>query len=257
MFRVRRFLTAAAVVGASLAVVAPLRASDLEHIEIHTEAWQDYAEPDGTGFAWDVIRAVYKPAGIAVRFSIVPYSRAVQDVLAARADAWIGSYDNEQEGAIYPDWHYDADRVEALFPKSKLDSWKGRASLENARVGWIRDYAYDTYMNVSVREVLLKNRRRALMLLKRGRLDYWLDAAYEQEHLLENAPESIDPSKYVRRHVLYKRLYLGFADTARGRELARIWDRRFPKLLKRGRIAEIYDSWDFEVWPFEVPRPSS
>jgi hypothetical protein len=28
-------------------------------IDIHTEAWQDYTQRDGTGFAWDVIRAVY------------------------------------------------------------------------------------------------------------------------------------------------------------------------------------------------------
>lgn len=251
-----QWILAAAAFGALGVLGASPKAGEIDHIAVHSEAWQDYAEADGTGFAWDVIRAVYQPVGIDVRVTAVPYSRAVQDVLAGRADAWIGSYENEESGAVYPDWHYDADRVQALFRKAERDSWSGQSSLADARVGWVRGYAYDAYLDVSVRGVLLKDRRRALVLLKRGQIDYWLDAAYEQAHLLETAPDSVDPANYVRRRVFDQRLYLGFADTPRGRELAAIWDRRFPKLLDRGRIAAIYAKWDFQIWPFERPRSS-
>lgn len=226
-------------------------------IDIHTEAWQDYTQRDGTGFAWDVIRAVYEPAGIQVRAAFVPYSRAVQDVLAGDADAWVGAYAGEEPEALYPEWHYDADQVQALFLKTRAAGWNGRASLEGARVGWVRAYAYDRYLDVGMKKILLNDRDKVLSMLRLGRIGYWLDAAYEIDHILEKAPERLDTARFTRRDVMFKRLYLGFADTERGRRLRAIWDRRFAQLLARGRIAAIYDRWDMAVWPFDRARSAS
>ena len=141
---------------------APVRAQDMTRIDVHTEAWQAYTERNGTGFAWDVIRAVYEPVGVRIDDSYVPYSRAIQDVLAGDADAWVGSYANEQAEALYPEWHYDADQVQALFLEAATDSWSGPASLEGARVAWMRGYAYARYLDVPVKRVLLNDRSRAL-----------------------------------------------------------------------------------------------
>jgi ABC-type amino acid transport substrate-binding protein len=51
--------------------------------------------------------------------------------------------------------------------------------------------------------------------------------------------------------VLELPLYLGFADTERGRELLTIWDRRMPMLLENGTIKRLYQEYEWGVWPFD------
>jgi polar amino acid transport system substrate-binding protein len=178
----------------------------------------------------------------------------VRDVLDGAADAWIGSYADEQAAALYPRWFYDADRVQALFLKRLLADWEGPESLANGPVGWVRGYEYDSYLDVPVTPALLKDRSRVFELLEAGRIRFWLDAAYEIDHLIEASGGTADMTRFVRRPVMNQKLYLAFADTSRGRRLREIWDERFPKLLEAGRIAKIYDRWDMAVWPFETPR---
>jgi len=222
-------------------------------IQIHTEAWEAYTERDGSGFAWDVIRAVYKPAGIEVDKTYVPYSRAVHNVVNGEADAWIGSYAGENSDALYPEWHYDADEIEALYLTGRVSTWGGRETLDGARVGWMRGYAYDKYLDVPVTETILNERERVVDLLERGTLRFWLDAEYEIDHIVDDLTAQ-RRAKLARGHVMTHELYLGFADTERGAALRRVWDERFPELLRQGRIAEIYDKWNIAFWPFEQPR---
>jgi polar amino acid transport system substrate-binding protein len=233
---------------------ASARGRDLSSIHVHTEAWADYTNKDGTGFAWDIIRAVFVPAGVHLEADYVPYSRAVQNVVAGTADAWIGSYADERSAALYPKWFYDADRVQALFLKRGLPDWDGPESLKNGPVGWVRGYEYDSYLDVAVKPALLKGRSRVFELLTAGRIRYWLDAAYEIDHLMEARGQSADLARFVRRPVMDQKLYVAFSDTPRGRRLREVWDQRFPKLLRAGRIAKIYNRWDMSVWPFDLPR---
>lgn len=237
-----------------LAAVAMPAAS--ETIEVHTEAWQDYTEKDGTGFAWDVIRAVYKPADIDLEISTVPYARAVANVTSGKADAWVGSYADEADAAIYPEWHYDADKVEALYHRQHAGKWSGNADLKGARVAWIRGYKMDKYINVPMKEHRLSRRESAVLMLGLGRVDYFLDAAYEIDRLLDNLPDDLSSADFGRVHVTNLPLFLGFAPTEQGREFAELWDARFPILLKNGTIAEIYDKHNMDVWPFAHPRDS-
>lgn len=238
-------------------VACPAGAQDIRTIEIHTEAWPDYTNRDGTGFAWDILRAVYNPSGVELEKVFVPYSRAVRDVVEGEADAWIGSYGDENANALYPTWHYDADRLQALFPKEQLKGWRGPWSLRGRRVGWVRGYEYDKYLDVGVSKVLLKDRSRVVMLLRTGRINFWLDAAYEIENLLKSRGDEIDRSRYVRRNIMNQKLYMAFADNRRGRYLRDIWDRRLPRLLESGRLAVIYDRWNMDVWPFAQSRGES
>jgi polar amino acid transport system substrate-binding protein len=225
-------------------------------IEIDTEAWADYTEADGTGFAWDVIRAVYKPAGVDLEINAVPYARAVNNVTSGKADAWVGSYADEVEDAVYPEWHYDADKVSALYYKDRAGSWSGVSDLEGARVAWVLGYKMDAYIDVPMDAQTLQERESAARMLKHGRVDYFLDAAYEITTLMENLPEGVSADEFGRKHVTNLPLYLGFAPTEQGRKFAEIWDERFPKLLKNGTLAEIYDKHGMTVWPFDVARDS-
>jgi polar amino acid transport system substrate-binding protein len=245
-----RLLAAIVVVLTAL----PVASAPAETVRIESEAWADYAEADGTGFAWDIVRAVYEPAGVEVAMRTVPYARAVDNVIHGRADAWLASYRHEHPRALYPEWHFDADRVQAVFRRDRVERFDGPGSLRDRRVGWIRGYELGKYLEVPLHAVRLNTRDSALAMLARGRIAYFLDAAFEIDRMFNDLPVGLARESFVRRHVMDLNLYLAFAPTERGRQYLRIWDRRFPKLLQSGRIAEIYDAHDMAVWPFAHRR---
>ncbi|SDF54259.1 amino acid ABC transporter substrate-binding protein, PAAT family [Limimonas halophila] len=240
--------------GFALALAVPARAGT-PTLDVYAPHWEGYTNPDGSGMGWEVVRAVYEPAGVRVRFHTVPYQRAVVRVKNGEADAWLASYAHEQTGVIYPDWHYDADRVSAVMMRAEAAAWTGVAALRNRRVAWMPAYNMDQYLDVPVDHVsAVASHVSALRMLKAGRIDYFLGAAYEIENSLESLPDDLSRSTFTVEHAFNLKLYPGFARTEAGRRFAAIWDRRIPALLANGTLARIYDAHDFEVWPFDVPR---
>jgi polar amino acid transport system substrate-binding protein len=228
-----------------------------EAITIHTEAWEDYTNKDGTGFAWDTIRAVYNPVGIELNIKIVPYARAVDNVTHRDADAWVASYRNENKRAVYPDWHYDADRVAALYVRDRTPAPATTSDLKNKRVAWVRGYKMEQYIDVPMKAIELNKQETSIRMLKHGRIDFFLDARYVIKNMLENLPDNLEREEFAFQHVTNLPLYLAFAPTSKGRRLAEIWDERFPQLLKNGTIAELYDKYDYTHWPFDQSRSDS
>jgi len=241
--------------GALAAFVAVLAApAAAETITIHTEAWQDYTNQDGTGFAWDTIRAVYNPVGIDLDIKIVPYARAVDNVIHRNADAWVASYEDENAKAVYPDWHYDADRVAALYVPERVAEPADTGDLKNDRVAWVRGYKMERYINVPMKANRLNKQKTAIRMLEHGRIDYFLDARYVIKNMLDELPGDLTKGQFAYKQVTNLPLFLAFAPTEDGRRFAEIWDTRFPKLLENGTIAELYRKYGYEHWPFDRPR---
>jgi len=88
-------------------------ADKITFIRLVSEEWEGATNKDGTGFYWDIARAVYEPLDIKVQYQVAPYARGVSDVETGKADAWVGSYENEAEFAVYPVHALDADNVAA------------------------------------------------------------------------------------------------------------------------------------------------
>lgn len=103
-----------------------------KQIHLVSEEWLDYTNADGTGVAWDVLRKVFEPAGVKVVTQSAPYSRAVGLVKRGEADAWVGSYKEENDDNLYPRWHFDMDHIYALGLAANLClPWRPSAS-----TGW-------------------------------------------------------------------------------------------------------------------------
>lgn len=243
-----------AILAACLALPAWPAPGAAETITIHTEAWQDYTNADGTGFAWDTIRAVFNPAGVTLETKIVPYARAVDNVTMGKADAWVASYKDENAEAVYPEWHYDADRVAALYVPERTAAPTDARALEGDNVAWVRGYKMQRYIDVPMAAHRINEQETAIRMLARGRIDYFLDARYVIKNLLADLPDDLTREQFAYKHVTNLPLYLAFAPTERGRKLARIWDERFPELLRNGTIAKLYEKYDYEHWPFDIAR---
>ena len=219
-------------------------AQEFNDITVASEEWEGATQADGSGLYWDILRSVYEPVGIKVNWSIASYARSVALVKQKRADAWVGSYRDEEQGIIYPESHFDADDVSALFIKKSDQLWQGEASLEGKDVAWIKGYELHEYLGVTFNNRELINRDSVIQLLEQGRLDYFIDARPEIQTYFGETLEK--DSRFMVETIKKLKLFLGFANTLKGKRLADIFDERFPILIENGEIKTLFEKWEFE-----------
>jgi ABC-type amino acid transport substrate-binding protein len=226
-----------------------VRANELpttpSQIHLASEEWNDYTAADGHGLAWDVLRAVFEPAGVMLQLRTVPYTRSVGLVQRGEADAWVGSYRKEVGGVLYPRWHYDKDHIYALGLAS--NPAPTLATLGGYRLAWVRGYQYQNYLpNIhSFNEV--QRRTGILPMLLHGRADYYIDALTEIDFVLREAP---NPALFRRTHLAELSVFLGFANTPRSRALLALFDQRMELLVKSGELRPIFERWK-QPYPFD------
>ena len=232
----------------ALALLLPVwaQAEDaLRDIRLVSEVWHDYTNTDGSGLGWDIMRKVFEPAGVVLKMQNVPYTRSVGLVQRGEADAWLGSYRDEvTEGVFYPKWYYDQDPIVALglreTPSPTLKD------LGKYRLVWMRGYGYERYLPNVKAYSELQRRAGVLGMLKLGYADFYIDAVAEVNDLLEAVD---DRDKYRVSSLTKLPLYVGFADTPKGRSLAELFDRRMSALVTAGRLRPVFSAWG-QPYPF-------
>ena len=229
-------------------------ADNIKRIVIASESWETGTNPDGTGSFFDMIREVYALDEIEMEYRIVPYERSIDLTRKQEVDAWVASYFEEEDFALFPKWHFDADLVTAVFKRNRFPTFKDAKSLEGLTVGWIRGYDYDEYIDTPMKIHVVNNRASAFRMLARNRLDVFIDASVDIDIALQDEENVVDwefnRSEYAFQEILQLKLYLAFSDTDRSRQLIKIWDRNFERLLKSGRIKAIYEKYNRPTYPF-------
>ena len=228
---------------------------DIQSIKVATEEWEDNTNADGTGSFFEMIQAVYALDGIEMEFQIVPYERSVEMTRSNEVDAWVASYDEEEDFALFPNWHFDADIVTAVFKKERFPDFDGIDSLEGNVVSWIRGYAYDEYIETDMKIYRLDKRTSAMEMLVRDRVDIYLDADAEIQVMISdrefNRKINFWKEAFEFVEILRLNLYLAFADSEKSKQLIEIWDRNFPILLESGEIKRIYDKYEIDFTAFD------
>lgn len=215
-------------------------------INLVSEQWGGHTNADGSGLARDVMAAVFEPAGIKLNLRIVPYSRSIGLVQRGEADAWLGSYRNEvKQQVFYPQWHYDAERVSALGLASQ--AVPNLQSIGRFRLAWMHGYEYQHYLPGLDRFQEVQRRSGILDMLERGRADFYIDSRSEVDAVLRGAQT---PERFRITQLTRLPLYPGFADTARGRALAAVYDRRMAELVETGSLRPLFQRWQ-QPYPFD------
>jgi polar amino acid transport system substrate-binding protein len=218
-------------------------------IVLVSEQWNAYTEADGTGLGWDLMREVFEPVGIKVASRIEPYTRAVGLVQRGEADAWVGAYEDEVEGTLYPKWHYDTDEIYALGLASNLPPTL--ATLGTYRLAWVRGYEFQHYLPNVEHFNEVARRDHILSMLDHDRADLYIDAKPEVDFILG---QTKDPQRFRTTYLTSIPLFLSFADNERGRALRDIFDERMAKLVHSGKLRPIFAHWK-QPYPFESDDP--
>jgi polar amino acid transport system substrate-binding protein len=223
-------------------ICLPASAADkISEIHIASEEWENATNADGTGLYWDIFRAVYEPAGIKIKQMIRSYSGSVQLVQTKKVDAMVGAYKDEVEGALFPEWHFGSEFMAVLFKKETVAQWDGQKTIADKPVGWIKDYGFDEYLEVTVKVNEFDTREDALRVLDKGRIDFFIDA-YVDLMDLQNQ-NLVNTEIYRIEKLVEQNMYLAFADTPQGKELKAIYDERFPELVASGEIKKLYEKY--------------
>lgn len=87
----------------------------------------------------------------------------------------------------------------------------------------------------------------AMQMLEAGRIDYFVGA---QSDLADDIQaRKVDMSGFELAFAMHLGLFLAFADTPRGEQLRRIWDREMETLHKTEAFKDIYRRAGFD-YPF-------
>lgn len=209
-----------------------------KEIFIVSESWENLTNEDGSGLYFDLARMIYEPSGVKVKIKIYPYSRSSMMVEKKLADAWIGSYLDEEEYALYPKYYFDHDIVTAMYKKKKFPNFEGLKSLEGKDICWMRGYDYDDYISFPFKKHERNDRKSILLSLQKDRFDVFLDADFDMKDAIERF--KVDTSEYGFSEIFRFELYPGFRNDERGKLLKEIWDREFKVLLDNGSLKKLF-----------------
>lgn len=209
-------------------------------IRIISDIWPGYTNSDGSGLAWEIMRLIFEPAGVKVTHRSETYTRAVGLVQRGEGDAWLGSYGEEGlDNVIYPRQTYALDPVSALALASK--PVPSLADIGSYRLAWMQGYGYQRYLPGVQRYQEVRARVGVLEMLDRDRADYYIDALPELQHIQAASSEA---PRYRITVLTALPMYPGFADTASGRALAALYDRRLAAISEDGSLRALYQRWN-------------
>jgi len=212
-------------------------------IVLASEEWANATNKDGTGLYWDIFRAVYEPVGIKTKFIIRSYKGSVSLVKKNQADAMVGIHPEKIQGALSSRYPFVKDYVLVLFKKNNLYQWNGQETLKNKKVGWIKGSSFDEYLEVPVIKRELAKRENILRRLDKNQIDFFMDTRNDVESVLNKG--IIDVTHYTVETVLELERYLVFADNRKGKELKKIFDDRFPRLVESGELDRLFTKWNW------------
>ncbi|ASP37302.1 hypothetical protein CHH28_00765 [Bacterioplanes sanyensis] len=223
---------------------------ELSSIHITAENRSNATHRDGSGLYWDMLRAIFEPQGIEVKAETGSYTRAVGLVRYKKADAVVGIYEREAQaaGLVLPDWHLDSDVVSVVFRKGSMQ-WQGWQALQGMTVGKVNGYRIDGADDQLLKPRQPRYHQDLLHHLQQGRLDVVINARNSLWFDIQNG--HFDPQHWEVLTVDAHPIYVAFADTERGRELAQRFDQGMSRLIGSAQLGELFDHWQWDNFDYD------
>lgn len=217
-------------------------------IVLASDNWHKLTMTDGSGLYFDLIRAVYEPIGIRVKFIMSPYARTVTMVEKKIVDGWVASFENEQTFPLYPKWHFDRNRQLAVSLKSDKIPCKSVENLRGKSVIWLRDFNLDKYIHVPMKFQEIDEISGMFSMLEAHRASYFIGAETDIREAAKS--NKIDTALFSFDFLMNLKLYVAFANTQRGKQFKTIWDSRMEKLHSDPAFRKIYVKYGYPI-PFD------
>jgi polar amino acid transport system substrate-binding protein len=231
-----------------------------ESIIVASDEWCPFncgPEDPLEGYAVDILRAIFEPAGIEVDYRVMGWERAVEEGRRGHVTAIIGAVREEAEGFVIPEEEIGLDLFAFFVRKDDPWRYRGAESLRGKRLGVPAGYLlppdleafYDSHDKEDIyRAGRERPTRHNLRLLMEGRLDIVADDAKVVCYLAHsmNFRDSIEYAGYEDEH---DKLYIAFSparpDSAHNAEL---FDKGIRALRESGRLSELLAPYGLIDW---------
>ncbi|MDX1677541.1 transporter substrate-binding domain-containing protein [Arsukibacterium sp.] len=210
-------------------------------IELSTEQWQGFTQPDHTGAYFDLVRLIYKPYQPRLLITFTNYNRALTMVRQKKSDMTLAISAANNSGILLSDQPIDQDKIMAIYnPQyhqlNKLDD------LKPLRLAWNLAYDFDTILGLENTGYEVQSIEQGIELTLKQRVDVYLAEQSQVVYYLAKQQQSLTPLN--AKLIATDDIYAGFADTETGRQLKCIWDSRFQSLLNSGELQHFYQQYD-------------
>ena len=102
----------------------------------------DPADKENPGFLIEVAKKVFEPQGYTINYSNVPWTRAIEEVMAGKYDILIAASHEETPGVIYPEGAAVSCGFDVFVKNDSEFVWNGVDSIKNQRIGGVQNYNY-------------------------------------------------------------------------------------------------------------------
>jgi len=198
------------------------------------------SQKDGTGYYWELLRAIYQEENIELKHRSAPFKRCLQLVERGMVDGAVAVFSTPERAMKFN------------YPKSRLNVstygliYLKETSLEeinnvDSSVGIIRGYDFSAWLPANIKLVRLNGNTQAIGMLKLKRIQYHADDLQDVLLTLKKMGEPQD--QFVFKSIHTKNLYVPFTKNARGQRMADSFDAGLKKASERGelkRLAEKY-----------------
>jgi|TARA_B100001971_G_C18139322_1_gene509468 polar amino acid transport system substrate-binding protein len=232
-----------------------------QSITVVGDSWAPYnAVPNSTneGYFIDILREIFEPQKIAIKYYLKPWKRAVQDVRSGEDTALLGPFKSEAPDFVFP--KQEVGKTSLVFFTHSSSDWEfsGVNSLKNIQIGIINGYDYRPWLLDYVRKtpgsaIKLSGTdaiERNLKMLMRGRIDAipsnYTSFMYRAKKLGLDKKVRFAGKDNIGKT---KKLYIAFSPNFENSvTLATMFDAGISALRKSGRLSNILQKYGLKDW---------
>jgi polar amino acid transport system substrate-binding protein len=220
---------------------------------------------DQSGFAWEIVEAAMASQGYQLRYTDMPFSRAIKEARKGRFHGIVGVYKSEIPDFIF----HEIDIGQAylcFFSTDEKWNYRGIPSLAQQTLGFVASYRFNREIDDYVRRNLSDPERivrghgarplpRLLEMLRQKRIHLLLDDMYVTHLMLERMKMK---GIHQRQCLAPGRLFVGFSPGLQGsKTLAADLDRGLQLLKSTGVFDKIVRSYVPDLKPLVVEVSAS
>ncbi|MCK5782825.1 MAG: transporter substrate-binding domain-containing protein [Desulfobacterales bacterium] len=211
------------------------------------------------GYMVDIAREVFEKHGYTVEYYIMPWKRAMQEVMNGNLQGLIGADYNDGKGFVFPETEMAINTLSFYVKKGNPWRFDGESSMKQVSLGTIKGYGYREWLynyiqnhkedynlvqEVTGNAALKTN----LKKLVHGRVDVIVDseATIRYEAMQMGYLGEIEPAGYG---TLENKIYIVFSPQDSRSEIdAKILSAGIKELRENGRLAEILNRYGLTDW---------
>lgn len=245
-----------------LKLILPLVLSSVlfaDEITLVADSWPPYNDEPGSakpGYAIELATEIFTKAGHKVKFTMIPWARAVSQTEAGTYTAAVGAFDGDIKGAIIPKEPIGINSNTFFVKKGSSFKFSGIASLDGKTLGLIKEYTYDLgefdKWAAKAKGVQWATGDAPLIMnikkLAAGRLDVLLE---DRNVVLYTANKLGFSSDIVDAGNLpgSNEIYIAFSGkNPKSKEYAELFSKGLAEMRKSGALKKILDKYNVKDW---------